>query len=110
MKDSQRCNRLLQVRFRTEHTAHTYNGRIFPVVNMMEFIVTRYSITKKEWTHLFVHSLETILKNWYIELEVHRTKSNLEDLARNFKITFSFEYESPLVEITLQSTKYMIFS
>jgi hypothetical protein len=47
---------------------------------------------RKEWTHLFVHTLDTIPKNWYLELEVHLETTDWEELTQNFKVTFSFEY------------------
>jgi hypothetical protein len=35
------------------------------------------SILKKEWTHMFIHTLDTIPKNWYLELEMRRETTEL---------------------------------
>jgi hypothetical protein len=72
--------------------------------------VTWSSIPKQEWTHLFVHTLDTIPKNWYIELEVCRGTTDWEELTQNFKVTFSFEDDAPLIDSTLQVIKNNIFA
>jgi len=59
--------------------------------------------------HLFVHTLDTTLKNWYIELEVHIGIGDWEELKRNFKVTFSFENNNLLIDSTLQVIKNNIF-
>jgi hypothetical protein len=51
-----------------------------------------------------------ILKNWYIELEVCRGKTDWEDLTCNFKVTFNFEDDAPLIDTTLQIIKNKIFT
>jgi hypothetical protein len=59
-------------------------------------------VPKQEWMHRFIHTLETVPRNWYLELEVHRGTMNWEELIQNFKVTFNFEVESPLVDAVLQ--------
>jgi len=68
------------------------------------------SVPQQEWTHLFVHTLHTTPKNWYIELEVHRGMKNLEELTRNFKVTFGFENNNYLIDSYLQVIKNNIFT
>jgi hypothetical protein len=58
---------------------------------------------------MFIHTLEMVPKNWYLELEVHRGKTDWEELTRNFKVTFRFEVESPLVNEALQVIRSNIF-
>jgi len=48
-----------------------------------------------------MHTLDIILKNQYLELEVHKGKTNWEEMARNFKVTFIFEDDEPLVNKAL---------
>jgi hypothetical protein len=57
-----------------------------------------------------VHTLDTTLKNWYIELEVHRGTRDWEELTRNFKVTFSFENNNLLIDSALQVIKNNIFA
>jgi hypothetical protein len=59
---------------------------------------------------LFAHTLDTISKNWYMELEVRRETTNWEEFTHNFKVTFSFEDDAPLIDSTLQVIKNNIFS
>jgi hypothetical protein len=60
--------------------------------------------------HNFIHTLDMIPKNWYLELEMQRETANLDELTQRFKVTFTFEYESPLVDVALQSIRTMVFS
>jgi hypothetical protein len=48
-------------------------------------------------------------RNWYLELEVCRGTTNWEELIQNFKVTFTFEVESPLVDAVLQVIRGKIF-
>lgn len=59
---------------------------------------------------MFVHTLDVIPKNWYIELEVHRETTDWEDLTHNFKVTFNFEDDAPLIDTALQIIKNKIFT
>jgi hypothetical protein len=63
---------------------------------------TWIQVPKLEWMHRFIHTLETVPKNWYLELEVCKG-------TRNFKVTFSFEVESHVVDATLQVIRSKIF-
>jgi hypothetical protein len=82
-----------------------YSGLSCPTDHVTKCIVQWRSVPRQEWTHLFVHTLDTIPKNWYIELEVHRGTGDWEELTRNFKVTFSFENNNPLIDSTLQVLK-----
>jgi hypothetical protein len=60
--------------------------------------------------HFFVHTIYTISKKWYLELDMHKETIYWEDLTRNFKVTFNFEDEAPSIDTTLQSIKDNIFT
>jgi hypothetical protein len=66
-------------------------------------------VSKQEWMHRFIHTLETVPRNWYLELEVCRGTTDWEELTQNFKVTFNFEVESPLVDATLQVIRGKFF-
>jgi hypothetical protein len=55
------------------------------------------------------YTLETVPRNWYLELEVCRGMTNWEELIQNFKVTFNFEVESPLVDAVLQVIRGIFF-
>jgi hypothetical protein len=41
-------------------------------------------VSEIEWMHIFIHTLGTILKNWYLELEMRRETTRWEELAHRF--------------------------
>jgi hypothetical protein len=49
------------------------------------------SVPKTKWMHRFIHTLDTIPKNSYLELEMHGETSRWEELVKRFKIMFTFE-------------------
>jgi hypothetical protein len=77
--------------------------------HVTQCIVTWNKVPMQEWTHLFVHALDTIPKNWYLELEVCKETTDWEELMHNFKVTFSFENDAPLVDSALQVIKNNFF-
>jgi hypothetical protein len=50
--------------------------------------------------HIFIHTLDTIPNNWYLELEMCRETIGWEEPVQRFKITFTFEHESPSIDAT----------
>ena len=58
---------------------------------------------------MFIHTLDTIPKKWYLELEMHRETVNWDQLIQRFKVTFTFEHESPLLDEALQAIRTKIF-
>jgi hypothetical protein len=63
----------------------------------------------EEWTHHFVHTLEGIPTNWYMDQELHKGTMSWTILQQNFTITFSFEHENPNIDATLKKTRGVIF-
>jgi hypothetical protein len=59
--------------------------------------------------HRFIHMLDTIPKNWYLELEMRRETTEWGELVQRFKIMFTFEHESPFIHATLQAIQKKIF-
>jgi hypothetical protein len=59
--------------------------------------------------HNFVHTLDTVPKNWYLELEVHRGTIDWEELSQNVKVTFSLESYSTLINASFQVIRSNIF-
>jgi hypothetical protein len=102
----------MQVRFSTkvEYIAQKYTWVSDPT-NHAEQCKNIWSlISKKEWTHIFIHTLNTIPKNWYLELEMCRETTNLDQLIQRFKVKFNFEHESPFVDASLQVIRSNMFS
>jgi hypothetical protein len=60
-------------------------GLSCPSYHVMKCIAQWRSIPQQEWMHFFLDTLDTNLKNWYIELEVRKAMRDWEELTRNFK-------------------------
>jgi hypothetical protein len=66
-------------------------------------------IPPEEWPHHFIHTLEGIPGNWYIDQEMRRGTTEWTILQQNFVVTFSFEHENPNIDLALQMIWGMIF-
>jgi hypothetical protein len=64
----------MQVRFGTEleNIVQKYTWISDPTYHIVQCKNIWGSILKKEWTHMFIHTLDTIPKNWYLELKMCR--------------------------------------
>jgi len=93
----------MQVRFGIEpkNIAQKYTGICDPTDHIMQCKDIWILVSKKEWTHRFIHTFDTIPKNWYLELELHRETVNWDQLIQWFKVAFTFEHESPLLDASL---------
>jgi hypothetical protein len=78
-----------------------YSGLSFLADHVMKCIPRWRLIPQQEWTHLFVHTLDTTPKIWYLELEVRRGIGDWEELTKNFKVTFNFENNNLLIDLAL---------
>jgi hypothetical protein len=63
----------------------------------------------EEWSHHFIHTLEGIPSNWYIDQEMHKGTKTWVTLQQNFTITFSFDHENPNIDVTLKRIRNVIF-
>jgi hypothetical protein len=57
-------------------------------------------VPPEEWPNHFIHTLEGIPRSWYRKLELRKGTVNWVDFQQNFVITFSFEYEDPVMDAT----------
>ena len=94
----------MQVRFGTDidYIAKKYTRVSDPKDHVEKCKNIWSSIPKKEWMHRFIHTLDIIPKNRYLELEMHRETKNWDELTKRFKVKFTFEHKSPLVDVVLQ--------
>jgi hypothetical protein len=63
----------------------------------------------EEWPNHFIHTLEGILENWYVDQELRRSTVEWKALQQNFIVTFSFEHENPKIDSSLKQIKGVIF-
>jgi urate oxidase len=63
----------------------------------------------EEWSHHFIHTLEGIPTNWYVDQELRRGTVEWTTLQQNFIVTFSFEHDNPSMDSTLKQIRAVIF-
>ena len=62
-----------------------------------------------EWVHLFCHTLDIILMNWYFETELHHGIEEWDVSRQGFFMMFSFEDGFECIDEALQDFKTTIF-
>jgi hypothetical protein len=106
------CKKLLCIRFDTEWTGNKqqkYDGLGTPAEHL-EVCQTLWKMTPlEEWSHHFIHTLEGIPSNWYIDQEMRKGTKTWVTLQQNFTITFSFDHENPNIDATLKRIRNVIF-
>jgi hypothetical protein len=85
-----------------------YDGKGTPFEHL-EKCRTQWRMTlPEEWPHHFIHTLEGIPGNWYIDQEMQRGTTEWTRLYQNFVVTFSFEHENPNIDSTLKLIRGVI--
>jgi hypothetical protein len=82
----------MQVRFGTkvEYIVEKYVGLSEPSYHVAQCGDIWSLIPKKEWMHRFIHTLETIPKICFSELEMNKETTYWDELTQRFKVTFTF--------------------
>jgi len=64
------CKRLMTVNFGTiaENIIEHYNGLTDPREHILTYGYIWNEVPRDVWTQMFVHTLDTIPRNWYIQL------------------------------------------
>jgi len=83
MKDWTQCSRLMQICFRPEEEESTqkYIGESDSTGHLGNCRTLWRTVSEIKWTHRFIHMLDTIPKNWYLELEMCRETTEWEGLV-----------------------------
>ena len=55
-----------------------------------------------EWVHLFVHTLDSNPRHWYMETELHHSTESWYTLRESLYLTFEYQSEYPLVDDALE--------
>lgn len=88
---------------------YKYDGQTDPMIHIEACVKAWQHRNVDEWVHLFVHTLDTIPKNWYTEIELRRGTENWSLMIDGFKINFGFESEYPKVDTTLEMIRVKVF-
>ena len=63
---------MLEIRFseNVSYVGQKYIGFMYHVDHLENYCVTWRMIPRQEWVHLFIHTLDTVPKNWYTLVEL----------------------------------------
>ena len=101
----------MAIRFYTdkEPLQQKYTGESDPRSHIKICEQSWSDIPEDEWVHLFIHTLDTVPRNWYTETELHRGMITWLVMIDIFLLTFTFEYEYPSIDQALEIIKTKIF-
>jgi len=86
-----------------------YDGKVDARENIQCSTSVWKEIMEREWLHGFIHTLETIPMNWYLETKLRHGSVNWTDSVDGFILTFIFEYDCSCLDLDLQVIKAKIF-
>ena len=101
----------MAIRFSTnrEHIQQRYTGESDPRSHIQTCEQNWSDIPEDEWVHQFIHTLDTVPRNWYTETELRKGTITLPLLIDIFLLTFAFESEYPNVDQALDVIHIKIF-
>ena len=84
------CRRLLLIRFGvdTRGIESLYDGVSGPAMHIRTCEEAWKDRSKDEWVHLFVHTLDSSPRYWYVEIELRQGTENWQTLRENLYLTF----------------------
>ena len=88
---------------------YKYDGQIDPIIHVEACIKAWQHRSVDEWVDVFVHTLDTIPKNWYTETGLCRGSENWSLMIDGFKLTFWFEFEYPKIHDALEVIRTQVF-
>ena len=103
--------RLMAIRFSVdkEYVQQKYTGESDPRSHIQTCEQSWLDIPEDEWVHRFIHTLDTVPRNWYTETELRKGTTTWPLMIDSFLLTFAFESEYPGVDQALQVIKIKIF-
>ena len=78
-----------------------YNGVLGPTLHIWAYEEEWKDRSKDEWVHLFVHTLDSSPRHWYVETELRHCTKNWQTLRENLYLTFD-QSEYPSVDDALE--------
>jgi hypothetical protein len=102
----------MPIRFGENHTGNKQQkyDRLGTPVEHLEACQTLWKMTPpEESSHHFIHTLEGIPVNWYMNHEMRKGTKTWVTLQHNFTITFSFDHENPNIDVALKRIRNIIF-
>jgi len=101
--------RLMTIWFFIVYKGTKYTSKTSPREHIDICIQTWQAVPQIEWVHMFVSTLDTVPRNWYIELELRQGTRTWGEMVKDFIGTFSFEDDNPTIDSALQVVKERIW-
>ena len=81
--------RLMAIRFSTdsEYVQHKYTGQSDPRSHIQTCEQNWSDIPEDEWVHRFIHTLDTVPRNWYTEAELRKGTTTWPLMIDSFLLT-----------------------
>ena len=105
------CHRLLAVIFGNDAGGmnYRYDGQTNPRIHVESCGKAWQHRDVDEWVHLFIHTLDTIPKNWYTEIELRRGTETWSTMIDGFQLAFGFEFEYLDIDDALEVIRMQLF-
>lgn len=96
--------KLLTVRFGndTRGMDSLYDGFTYPAQHVQACEEAWKNKATDEWVHLFVHTLDSNPRHWYMKTELCHGTGSWYTLIDNLYLTFEYQFEYPLVDDALE--------
>ena len=88
---------------------YKYDGKTNPIIHIEYCIKAWHHKSIDECIHMFVHTLDSIPKNQYIETKLHRGNENWSLMINGFNIAFGFESEYLEIDDALEIIRTKVF-
>ena len=76
-----------------EYVPRKYTGESDPRSHIQTCERNWSDIPEDEWVHRFIHTLDTVPRNWYTETELRKGTTTWPLMIDSFLLTFAFESE-----------------
>ena len=102
--------RLMAIRFSidTDYVQQKYTRESNPRSHIQACEQDWSDILEDEWVHRFIHTLDTVPRNWYTEIELRKGTTTWPLMIDSFLLTFTFESKYPNVDQALDIIKTKI--
>ena len=92
-----------------EELQSKFDGNSSPQEHLEKCYEAWKYVPRNEWVHRFVHTLEPIAKNWYVEAELHQDTVSWDCLVHSFMHTFSTNDVCPALDAAIRIIHTKVF-
>ena len=79
-----------------------FDGLTYPVQHIQSCEEAWQTRATDEWVHLFVHTLDSNPRHWYMETKLCHSNESWYTLTYSLYLTFEYQSEYPLVDDALE--------